>query len=234
MKEFLMIGIIFDCDGTLVDSEHTHFLSWQHALAKRGAHLSEREYEGYVGKSCASAAQSMHEKVGVDSAEAIVEDKQKSFHELQRKGISPIERTVRFVRALAQEKKRLGLKMGVASAARKEEILFHLKQQDLLSVFDVVVSGKDDLSEYSDPEGVNKPKPYIYLHAVKLLGLDPSKCAAFEDSESGVISASTAGLITFAVPNAYTKRHDFSRASFILEPSREITVPEFLKMTRFL
>ncbi len=228
-----MIGIIFDCDGTLVDSEHTHFLSWQHALSKRGAHLSEEEYVSYVGKSSAAAAQSMHERVRVDSAEAIVEDKQKSFHELQRQGISPIERTVRFVRALAKEKERLGLKMGVASAARKEEILFHFKQQDLLSIFDVVVSGKDDLFEYNDPEGVNKPKPYIYLHAAKLLGIDPSQCAAFEDSESGVISASSAGLITFAVPNAYTRGHDFSRAAFVLEPSREITVAEFLKMTRF-
>lgn len=69
--------------------------------------------------------------------------------------------------------------------------------------FDVIVSVAD-LAEYTDLEGINKPKPYIYLQTAKLLGLHPEQCAAIEDSRTGISSAVNAGCISVAVRNAYT------------------------------
>ena len=111
----------------------------------------------------------------------------------------------------------------------KKEILINLKDHEIIDAFDVVVSGQDDLSHYLDPEGVNKPKPYIYLHAAKLLGLEPSECVAFEDSYTGLLAASKAGLITFAVPNTFTREQDFSLATFKIEPHEEINMEEFFQ-----
>lgn len=224
-----MLGIIFDCDGTLIDSEGVHLASWKASIEKRQGELSEEEYFSLAGQSGAAISEKLHKKVQRDSAEAIWRDKQKIFESYQEQGIPAIDRTIRFVRQLAEHRHRYGYKLGVASAAFKDEILRNLKSLGLLDVFEVVVSGKDDLDEYNDPEGVNKPKPYIYLHAAKLLGLDPSRCVAFEDSGPGVLSAVSAGLITYAVPNAYTKYQDFSSATFIINPETELETEAFFE-----
>jgi HAD superfamily hydrolase (TIGR01509 family) len=224
-----MIGIIFDCDGTLIDSEHAYYLSWQEALKARGSSITLEEYSTFAGYCGAHIAQKLHERVNVDSAEAILEHTRKAFRETHKHAVTPIERMLNFVRQLAQQKQKLNLKMGVASAAGKEELLFNLERQGLIEIFDIIVSGKDDLQDYSDPEGVNKPKPYIYLHAAHLLGLHPSRCVAFEDSGPGVLAAVRAGVLTFAVPNTFTRNHDFSPAAFIMDPSAEIDIEEFFK-----
>lgn len=224
-----MIGIIFDCDGTLVDSEYAHFLSWQAALKKRGVALNMEGFFSLSGNSGAYIAEKFLKQFNLDSVEAILADKREVYHELHKKGIAPIERTVNFVKQLALLKEEKGLKLGVASAAVKEEILLNLKNLGISEVFDVIVSGKDDLIHYRDPEGVNKPKPYIYLHTAKLLGLNPADCVAFEDSGPGVLSASRAGLVTFAVPNSFTMRHDLSPASYRIEQDEEIDLEDFFQ-----
>ncbi|MBS0647976.1 MAG: HAD family phosphatase [Verrucomicrobia bacterium] len=222
-----MIGIIFDCDGTLIDSEHAYYLSWQAALQARGGSISLEEYSTLAGYSGMHVAQKLHEKVNADSAEALLQDTKKAFREIHTNAVKPIERTVKFVRALAQQKQKLNIKMGVASAAGKQEILLNLGRTGLTEVFDVIVSGRDDLQHYQDPEGVNKPKPYIYLHTAQLLGLLPSSCVAFEDSGPGVLAATRAGILTYAVPHPLTKDHDFSEAHCVIQPDTELDIQEF-------
>ncbi len=227
-----MLGIIFDCDGTLIDSEELHFLSWNEALGKRGVALTREEYFSLSGQSGIYISQKLYKMHALDSAEGIFQDKKISYHALQKKGIPPIERMVRFVRQLVQKKEELGIKMGIASAATKQEILVNLDQLELTEAFEAIVSGADDLAGYSDPEGVNKPKPYIYLHAAKGLGIQPAECVAFEDSAPGVLAAVRAGLITFAVPNAHTKYQDFSSATYCIGEQDEIDVDEFFRKVR--
>jgi HAD superfamily hydrolase (TIGR01509 family) len=225
----MTIGIIFDCDGTLIDSEHAYFLSWQEALKMRGSTITLEEYTTYAGYSGAHISEKLHAKVNIDSAEAILQDAKKAFQELYSHLITPIERTLHFVRQLSAQKDKLGIKMGVASAAAKKELIQNLNRFELVELFDIIISGRDDLHEYSDPEGTNKPKPYIYLHTAKKLGLPPSRCAAFEDSGPGVQAAVSAGLLTFAVPNHFTQQHDLSRAHFTIASSSEIDMQELLK-----
>jgi HAD superfamily hydrolase (TIGR01509 family) len=225
----MTIGIIFDCDGTLINSEHAYFLSWQVALEARGSSITLEEYVNYAGHSGAYVSQLLHAKVNVDSAEAILKDTRKAFRMLHSHLITPIERTLKLVRKLAEQKKKLESKMAVASAAAKKELLMNLNRFGLVDLFDIIISGKDDLHDYSDPDGTNKPKPYIYLHTAKQLGLHPSRCVAFEDSGPGVQAAVNAGLLTFAVPNHITQRHDFSRAHFTIDSSAEIDMEELFK-----
>lgn len=227
--EPMVIGMIFDCDGTLIDSEYAHFLSWRSALNGLGFVLTEEEYFPLAGHSGDYVAQRLCEMAQVGSVEAIFQAKRDAYRALYIDEVVPIERTLHLVRQLSEHREQLCIKLAVASAAPKKEILRHLHHLGLSEVFDVVVSGKDDLAHYADPEGVNKPKPYIYLHAAKLLGLEPSRCVAFEDSGPGVLSAVRAGLTTFAVPNAFTKAHDFSRATYVIEPSVEIPLEELFQ-----
>lgn len=76
---------------------------------------------------------------------------------------------------------------------------------------------------------LQQTQAYIYLHTAQQLGLHPSRCVAFEDSGPGVLAAIRAGVLTFAVPNSFTKDHDFSQAAFIIDPSSEIDMEDFFK-----
>lgn len=222
-------AVIFDCDGTLVDSEQAHFLGWQHALQKRGGNLTSDDYVSLAGKSAETNAEYLARKMGQDCAIEILKDKQEYYHVLQNKRLPPIEATVNFLRRLAKEKTRLGIRLGVASAANKAEIVLNLKHLDIEHLLDIVISGKDDLDEYFDVEGTNKPKPYVYLHTAKLLGIYPSQCIVVEDSYSGICAGVDAGCFTIAIPNKFTEQHDFSRADLKVNSLEGLGFEDFLK-----
>ncbi len=223
-------AIIFDCDGTLIDTEQAHFLSWQMALQKHGAPFTRQDYYAYSGHSGILISKELHDRLKIASPEILRNDKLEAYNELRKKATPPIHHVVNWVHELAAQKDEIQIKLGVASAACKEEILMNLHELGITGHFDVVVSGVDDLSHYNDPEGVNKPKPYIYLHSAKLLGLDPAECVAVEDSRPGVLAASRAGFITVAVPNDFTRTHDFSAAHLIIKSDEGIDSSQFLKL----
>jgi beta-phosphoglucomutase len=223
-------AILFDCDGTIVDSEYAHFLAWKYALQQQNGDLVLKQYYDHVGKSAETNARLFAGQLQKDCAEQILRDKLTYYHALQQKGIPPIRATVAFLHRLAEEKERLGLKLGVASAVAKEEIMVHLHHLSIANFFDLILSGCEDLHEYNDPEGVNKPKPYIYLQAAKMLGLQPSECAVIEDSRMGVEAGASAGCVTIAVPNAYSRTQDLSRAHFRIESFADISPQQFFQL----
>jgi beta-phosphoglucomutase len=222
-------AVIFDCDGTLVDSEHAHYQAWRSALQQEGGDLSVEEYYDFVGKPAPVLALALAQKIKKDRAQQLLEGKRKHYLHTQQEGHSPIQATVDFLHLLAKEKDTFNLKLGLASAATKHEILVNLRHLDIEHLFDIILSGQDDLADYSDPEGVNKPKPYIYLHAAKLLNLHPSECIVIEDSHAGVTAGVDAGCFTIAVPNAFTHHHDFSRAHAKIDSFANTTIQDFLK-----
>ncbi|MBS0653230.1 MAG: HAD family phosphatase [Verrucomicrobia bacterium] len=230
MRQTKVKAVIFDCDGVLVDSEHSHYLSWVHALQQHGHGLSLEEYHHYVGNAGLDTAKLLAEKTGIDCAEELLKSKRAHYQELQAQGIPPIQSTIDFVRLLAKEKEQRGIRLGVASAAKKKEVLLNLRHQEIEKIFDVVLSGQDDLNEYLDPEGVNKPKPYIYLHAAKMLNVSPKECIVIEDSRPGVSAGVGAGCMTIAVPNRFTRKHDLSHAALLLDSFAGIDLDHFFRL----
>ena len=222
-------AIIFDSDGTLVDSEYAHYLAWIYALSRQNSSLSSREYEPYVGQSIETNAQLFAKKIKKDCAEEIIQDKRSYYQKLQLLGLPAIQSTVAFLRRLAGEKKALNLKLAVASGAARKELLTNLKNLQIDGLFDQILSGQDDLNDYHDDEGVNKPKSYIYLQAAKRLGVSPTDCVVIEDSLSGVLAGKSAGCLTIAVPNNYTHSQDLSRADLVIESFATLSPSQFLK-----
>ncbi len=214
-------AIIFDCDGVLVDTEYLKFLGWQKALATQNIELSIEEYKMVAGHSSKKILQMLQTMKGLHIPEEMIPLRQQCYQELQKKGVPPIKEMVAFAQQLSEEKNSMGIKLGLASSAGTKEILFNLKQVGLENAFDLIISGSDDLGSYHDPEGTNKPKPYIYLEAAKLLQINPEHCLVYEDTEAGIESATAAGMIGIAVPNWLTKQQNFSKASKILYSSQE-------------
>lgn len=107
-----------------------------------------------------------------------------------------------------------------------------MKQIGLENSFDLIISGTDDLKDYSDKEGTNKRKPYIYIEASKRLKISPPRCLVFEDTTAGIEAAAGAGMIAIAVPNQLTWQQDFSKASKVIRFSLELSLEEILKKNR--
>jgi beta-phosphoglucomutase-like phosphatase (HAD superfamily) len=231
-------AIIFDCDGTLIDNGIEYFLGWEHALKCQGYELNAEKFWDFMNKNMLAGAPGVDDVIvkyccdllGRECANEIVKDKNAFLAKLHKTYEFPaIEPTVNFLHALGKEKEDLGLKLGLASANTKENILRVLKRLNVDHYFDVIVSG-EDLTDYSDPQGTNKPKPYIYLHASKLLGMHPAQCVAIEDSRTGISSAVNAGCIAIAIPNAYTAQQDLSHAHLKLISFVDMTPTDFLQI----
>jgi HAD superfamily hydrolase (TIGR01509 family) len=220
-------AVIFDCDGVLVDTEYSKFLAWKEALSTKNILFTIEEYRPLVGNSSKNILQMIRQQKKIPIPDDVIDLKNVNYQLLQKQGVVPIPEVVAFARKLAEEKKRLGIKLGVASSAPKEEILFNLQQIGLENAFDLVISGSDDLEDYTDDEGKNKPKPYIYIEAAKRLQIDPLRCLVFEDTAAGIESAVGAKMIAIAVPNQFTIQQDFSKATKVLGSYTELLTKDF-------
>ena len=219
--------IIFDCDGVLVDTEYLKFLAWQEALASQDIDFSIEEYMPLVGHSSKNILKMIEQSKKLELSDQIIDLKNTKYKILQKQGVTAIQPMVDFVRCLSENKERLGLQLGLASSAPKEEILINLRQIGLDNAFDLVISGSDDLEDYIDAEGKNKPKPYIYIEAAKRLNVLPELCLVFEDTTAGVDAAATAGMNVIAVPNLFTINQDFSMASTVFFSHKELVLSFF-------
>lgn len=224
-----MKGIIFDCDGTLVDTEMAHFQGWAHALKKHDVDFNIEDYFCYVGSPSDKTAQELSNKIGKSCADELRRDKHIFFHSIIKQKVLPIEDTFAFLQRLIKEQKKFGYKLAIASGAPREDIDVYLRKLKIDNHFDIILSGKDDLNHYKDPAGVNKPSPYIYIEAAKRLGLDPRECIAIEDSCAGVTAGVRAGCITVAVPTPFSCKQDFSLAHMVIPSFKDYSVSSFLE-----
>jgi beta-phosphoglucomutase len=231
-------AIVFDLDGVLIDNAIGYYLDWHWALGQQGYELTPEQFWSFMDKHELAGmpgadkfiVQFCCSLLGRDCKQELLESKKNFSRALHEKGFPPIESTVRFLKMLAQEREHYGYKLGLASGNSYKHILANLCRLGIEKCFDVVVSGSDDLSGYADPEGTNKPKPYIYLHVAKLLATNPAECVAIEDSKTGVSSAINAGYKVVAIPNVYTARQNLSCAHLRIESFNGISPDHFLQI----
>lgn len=215
-------AIIFDCDGVLVDTEYLKFRALQKALARLNIEITIDDYKLLAGYDSKQIIEILQEVKGTQIPEEVILFKRSEYQSLQKQGVPPIEKMVEFVHHLSQNKKAFEIKLGLASSASRSEIFFNLKQIGLEQVFDLIISGKDDLEDYVDLDGKNKPKPYIYQEAAKRLNITSEHCLVLEDTEAGIEAASKAGMIVIAVPNWITSEQNFSKAHMIIHSVSEL------------
>jgi HAD superfamily hydrolase (TIGR01509 family) len=200
-------AILFDHDGTLVDSEPAHLRIWQSVLQMRGLELSEREYQKhFVGvPSTASAAAFIARRqlnIAAPVLNAAKEAATLTYLEQQAFPLMPGAQS-----AVAQAHA-LGLKCAVVTGAGPEGVQATLRHHGWGQSFDVTVSAADVAQ--------SKPAPDVYLLALARLGLKAPEAVAIEDTATGVQSARAAGLICLAIPHAYSAHQDFSNATHIV------------------
>ncbi|SFR99937.1 haloacid dehalogenase superfamily, subfamily IA, variant 3 with third motif having DD or ED [Agrococcus baldri] len=182
-------AIVFDCDGVLVDSEELAMEVSHRLLAELGLHYDPAEMrQRFVG--CSS--QFFRETVEADLGRPLPPDwDTRSSNEMAE----ALRRDVTAIPGVEAALRSVRLPIAVASNSGHDRIRLSLETVGLIDMFDSAIASAEDVAE-------GKPAPDVYLHAAALLGADPARCIAIDDSHFGVLAAYRAGMRVLAFEGA--------------------------------
>ena len=182
-------AVIFDLDGVLLQTEELWDEVRERYVRERGGRYDTAAQRAMMGMSSLEWSRFIHEELGVDEApEAISRDVAGLLEERYRFELPLIQGAEAAVRRLAAR-----WPLALASSSNRSLIDAALSLSGLASLFRVTVSSEEV------PRG--KPAPDVYLEAARRLAVPPARCAAVEDSHSGIRSAAAAGMRVLAIPN---------------------------------
>lgn len=215
-------AILFDHDGTLVDSEFVHFQMWVSILEPYGITLTEEDYiHEYAGIPSPANAIVMVDKYKLTVTSQVL-NAAKSFateRYLSNQAFPLVSGAKEVIKHFALDDVRLAIVTGASGDAPRVTI----DANGLQGHFDTVVSGDDVVH--------SKPAPDCYLLAVKRLGLKPSDCIAIEDTENGVKAAVAANIPCVAIATKMSKHQNLSKADKVVTSLIEAKI--WIKETYF-
>ncbi len=182
-------ALIFDLDGTLVDSMPVHFRAWCRALEDNGAPgvFPEDVFYAMGGRPTRDIVEIINGEQNLNlDPDLVARSKKKHF--LKELGKVALIKEV----AVFAEENRGKVPMAVASGGSREVVEKTLQLLNISDWFDEVVS----CSEVAN----GKPAPDIFLEAALRLGVAPEECVVFEDGRAGIIGAREAGMEVVVVP----------------------------------
>ena len=211
-KEAPVMGVLFDMDGLILDTEKLYSRFWQEACRNLGYPMTREQ---------ALTMRALNSKAGEENLKRFF-GPQVDFSQVRSLRISLMDAYIAEngvepkpgVRELLRFLESRGIGTALASSSPRERILRYLTPLNLQDAFQVICSG------YEVPHG--KPEPDIFLHAAASLGLDPGNCMVLEDSPSGILSGFRAGCMPVMVPDldgpdAETEKLLYAEADSLLD-----------------
>jgi HAD superfamily hydrolase (TIGR01509 family) len=176
-------AVIFDCDGTLVDSEPLARIAWERSLAPYGYAIDDAEYAGLIGLPYPEVHGFFAERIpGLAGPDPFWEAYSGALFTLIDSELEPFDDALETVAEL----RALGVAVAVASSSPRARLDRTLARAGLADAFRVSVAG--------DEVAHGKPAPDMFLAAAERLGIAPERCVVIEDSPPGVAAALAAGM----------------------------------------
>lgn len=182
-------GVVFDCDGLLLDTEPCWTVAETAVFAARGRTYGPVEKSMFIGKSVFATAELMASIFGEEGNEAaIMEEVLAAVGDVISAHAEPMPGALELVALIAAR-----LPVGVASNSPRAVLDLSLARAGLSGAFGAIVAA----DEVAHP----KPAPDLYREACRQLGVDPAECLAFEDTGTGAAAAHAAGMRVIGVPS---------------------------------
>ncbi|WP_070965945.1 HAD family hydrolase [Vibrio sonorensis] len=178
-------AVIFDLDGTLIDSRKVIEQAWRYGASIVGQTIADEEMEKHVhGRS---AEYTMSHFFGHLKAEVIADIKTEVNNFEEQAHSDLIAGSKEFLLKL----KRANIKVGLCTGSWRERVGFVFAQHNFAPLFDVVIT-REDVEQ-------GKPDPAGFLKCANLLGVPIESCLLFEDSTSGIQAALSSGADCIAI-----------------------------------
>ncbi len=193
-------AVLWDLDGTLVDSEDYHWQSWQHALALDGVRVTYEDFKHTFGQRNEGILRGwLGADATLDRINRIADAKEVEYRRLAAEhGLTPLPGAAEWLVRLQAA----GWKQAIASSAPRlnVDVMLHALQLD--AYFDAIVSSEDVTR--------GKPEPDVFLTAAARLGVTPSRSVVVEDAAAGIEAARRAGMRSVGVSRSVTLAADIS------------------------
>jgi HAD superfamily hydrolase (TIGR01509 family) len=193
----LIDAVVFDLDGVILDTEELWNEVREGLARERGGRWSERAQSDMMGMSSTEWSRYMHDVVG------LAEPPEEINREVVRRMLERYERELPLIDGAVDAARRIAARwpLGLASSSNRELIDRALAVSGLAPLLRATAS--------SEEVARGKPAPDVYHEIARRLGVEPTSCAAVEDSANGIRSAHAAGMRVIAVPNpAYPPPED--------------------------
>lgn len=204
----MLKAVIFDVDGTLLDTERIYMQAWKAAAAELGYVMTDEVLRKTRAVNARDAARIFEEEIGngfsyaetrpirVRIAEEIIEEKSPILMPGVLEALDYLEQK--------------GIRLSVASSTNTKTTKEHLASSGIAEHFEVIVGG--------DMIVKGKPNPDIFLKAAELLGVAPEECVVVEDSPAGIQAGVAAGMKTVLIPDqAAITRQIIEMSDVVLE-----------------
>ena len=182
-------AVLWDMDGTLVDSEEYHWLSWRDTMAAEGIPITHEQFAITFGQRNDSILPRwLGPDATPDRIRRVGDAKESLYRQLVRQGgLAPLAGAAGWVRRLQRENWR----QAIASSAPRANLDVVLEVIGMAGCFQAIASAEDVTQ--------GKPDPQVFLTAASRLGIPPGRCIVVEDAAAGIEAARRAGMRSIGV-----------------------------------
>ncbi|MGB7467707.1 MAG: HAD family phosphatase [Candidatus Acidiferrum sp.] len=211
-------AVLWDMDGTLVNSEELHWISWCNTMAKEGIVITREQFLLTFGQRNDSIIPSWLGFTATgERIERIARSKEKLYrHLLRRGGIAPEPGVATWLHRLHK----YGWRQAIASAAPRANIDAVLEALSMNHIFKGIVSAED--------VHWGKPDPEVYLLAASRVDVPAERCIVVEDASAGIEGARRAGMRSVGVSHKGKDLH----ADVVVESLEQLEPDAFERLLR--
>ncbi|GAA4458066.1 HAD family hydrolase [Nibrella saemangeumensis] len=212
-------ALIFDMDGTMIDSNPTHKEAFERFFAQYDIEMTDEDFINYVsGRMNPDIMKHFFgDAISSQKITALTREKELLFQELFAPKIKPIKGLLPFLKK-AREK---GIPMALATSAPKMNIEFVFTHIPLSDYFPHIVHDRNVKK--------GKPAPEIFLKAARKLRYPPERCIVFEDSKAGVEAAQAAGMTVVVLTTTHSAG-ELEGADWVINDFSEATITKLNKL----
>ena len=187
-------AVLWDLDGTLVDSADYHWRAWRDTLAGEGTSITYEQFlDSFGQKNDRILTNWFGPGATRERIQRVGDAKEAAYRRLaEAEGLQPLPGAAEWIAALRSA----GWKQAIASSAPRRNVEVMLRVAGLDRSFDAMVAAEDVKA--------GKPDPEVFLTAAARVGVEPARCVVVEDAAAGIEAARRAGMKCIGVSPAVT------------------------------